>query len=64
MLSKIMDLIKNSDNFPRANLVKIVGNITQTAADVAQAFCDAAKDEIAFEKRVKKRMNKSYEDYD
>ena len=62
MFSKIIDLIKDSDNLPRANLVKIVGTVTQTAADVAQAFCDAAKDEIEFEKRVRKRMNKSYDD--
>lgn len=62
MFDKIIDLIKNSDNLPRANLVKIVGTVTQTAADVAQAFCDAAKDEIEFETRVRKRMNKSYED--
>ena len=62
MFDKIIDLIKNSDNLPRANLVKIVGTVTQTAADVAQAFCDAAKDELEFEKRVRKRMNKSYED--
>lgn len=62
MFSKIFELVKNPDNLPRANLFTIGGYVIQTTADVAKAFCDAAKDEIEFEKRVRKRMNKSYEE--
>ena len=62
MFNKIIQLIKNSENLPRANLITIFGYTTQTIADIAKAFSDTVKDEIEFEKRVRKRMNKSYED--